>query len=228
MLTEDRLTAIAKGTKSENLLFQYSAKVGWNTICVPFNLKATYGTAFDFMPLIFGSGYQSYAIYKYDEGTGTLTFSSSMTTLSKNVPLLVYAPNAPTGSEGILLSGADIKFDKTYSQAKNDVTFQGTYAPIAKGNMPDGSYGITNAGQIVNAGDNSSIKGYRAYLTGLPSGSAGARIMILDDESNTPTDIGLFKMAVPEAKDVYTLSGQRVQKARKGIYVINGKKIVIK
>ena len=231
-LDQSNPTSLLKGAKSEDVNFKYTPKTGWNTICVPFQLRSTVGTKYDHLKTIFGSDYSAFKFSGYTNGT--LSFTKNTSSISANIPLLVYAPNGDTQAaanpDGFTLSSnvtiAYSKGESDRATTANDVTFQGTYAPIAKGNMPSGSYGITNSGQIVNAGVNSSIKGYRAYLTGL--GSAGARIMILDDESNTPTDIGLFKMAVPEAKDVYTLSGQRVQKARKGIYVINGKKIVIK
>lgn len=236
VLSEHDITAIQSGAKTEDVTFKYTPKTGWNTICVPFQLRSTVDPTYDHVETIFGSDYSAFKFSGYTDGT--LSFTKNDGYIPANTPLLVYAPNggaqAAANPDGFTLSSnvtiAYSNGESARATTANGVTFQGTYAPIAAGaeSALVGNYGITNAGQIVNAGTSSSIKGYRAYLTGLPSGGAGARIMILDDDSNTPTDIGLFKMAVPEAKDVYTLSGQRVQKARKGIYVINGKKIVIK
>lgn len=215
---EDNPMYAVSGYKTCQL--KYTAKQGWNTIILPFGWS-------EYKTNLFGEGMSFYALKSYSDNI--LTFSiPNYSIISANTPYIVYAPNATGTQSNITVNNKYVSLASHATTPEgSSVTFQGTYAPIAKGNMPSGSYGITNAGQIVNAGPYSSIKGYRAYLTGLPSG-ASARIMILDDDSNTPTDIGLFKMAVPEAKDVYTLSGQRVQKARKGIYVINGKKIIIK
>lgn len=219
-ISESKPTAFPNGYKVRAFPFKYTPQIGWNTICTPFILYAAT------LDNIFGKGkYNAFIFNSYE--AGTVNFSK-VTYFTANQPGLVYTTAPNVGDFSMSVSPSfNLPANHATTPTGSSVTFQGTYAPIAAGNMPSGSYGITNSGQIVNAGVNSSIKGYRAYLTGLPSG-ASARIMILDDDSDTPTDIGLFKMAVPEAKDVYTLSGQRVQKARKGIYVINGKKIVIK
>lgn len=103
--------------------------------------------------------------------------------------------------------------------------FQGTYAPI-EGAMPDGSYGLTPSGQIRKAGSGASLKGYRAYFTGI-SAPSGVKMIVIDEEGGE-TDLGIVKMVDEKANDVYTLAGQKVQKGRKGIYIVNGKKVVIK
>ena len=96
--------------------------------------------------------------------------------------------------------------------------------------MPANSYGLTTAGQIRKAGSGASIKGFRGYFTGISAPSSGdARITIVfEDEEGTTTDLGFVKMVDPEAEHVYTLSGQKVQKGKKGIYIVNGRKVVIK
>jgi hypothetical protein len=45
--------------------------------------------------------------------------------------------------------------------------------------------------------------------------------------SQVPTGISILKTA-PQDNAIYTLQGVRVEKAGKGIYIINGKKVVIK
>lgn len=225
--TTTDFSSLTSATSIDDVYVKYTPKNGWNTVCMPFSLKGADEES-TYMSTIFGDKWEAYGFSSYTDGVISFFKRSGWLLMYANTPYLVYTTDAQSKpSDGFHFEGIEVTYSANPRYSANGVTFQGTYAPITAGNMPSGSYGITNAGQIVNAGDNSSIKGYRAYLTGLPSG-AGARIMILDDDSDTPTDIGLFKMAVPEAKDVYTLSGQRVQKARKGIYVINGKKIVIK
>lgn len=59
--------------------------------------------------------------------------------------------------------------------------------------------------------------------------SVGAKRGFFDDE---PTDIGTMTIAVEEPGDIYDLSGRRVngsvESLKSGIYVVNGKKMVIK
>lgn len=92
--------------------------------------------------------------------------------------------------------------------------------------MPSGSYGLTPSGQIRKAGSGASLKGYRAYFTGI-SAPSGVKMIVIDEEGGE-TDLGIVKMVDEKANDVYTLAGQKVQKGRKGIYIVNGKKVVIK
>ena len=230
-LDETNPTSLLKGSKTENVILKYTPSTGWNTICVPFQLKS--GSSYEHLTSIFGTGWKAFTLSSYENGTLTFTSAApySYSSINANVPILVYTENTfANPNEVILESNVNISYpgkDATPSTTKGTATFQGSYAPITTGNMPDGSYGITSAGKIVNAGANSSIKGYRAYLTGLPSG-AGARIVTIDCNDDETTDMGFVKMVDPEVREVYSMSGQRVQKARKGIYVVNGKKIVVK
>ncbi len=112
----------------------------------------------------------------------------------------------------------------TPSTTVDGVTFQGTYAPKAAGSIT-GNYGVTSDGRIAKAGSGASLKGYRAYFTGVPAGSE-IKGFVIDGED--ATDIGLVQMVEGSDKPVYNMSGQKVQKAQRGIYIINGKKVVIK
>ena len=56
--------------------------------------------------------------------------------------------------------------------------------------------------------------------------AAAAKGFVIDGED--ATDIGLVQMVEGSDKPVYNMSGQKVQKAQRGIYIINGKKVVIK
>ena len=93
--------------------------------------------------------------------------------------------------------------------------------------MPSDSYGLTPGGKIMKAGSGASLKGYRAYFTGISAPSTGVKMIVIDEEGGE-TDLGIVKMVDEKANDVYTLAGQKVQKGRKGIYIVNGKKVVIK
>lgn len=73
-------------------------------------------------------------------------------------------------------------------------------------------------------GDN--LQGFRAYGENLLGTSTAAAGLVFDFGSVTgiegvTTDNG-------EKAEIYDLSGRRVAKAQKGIYIINGKKVIIK
>lgn len=70
-------------------------------------------------------------------------------------------------------------------------------------------------------GDGVTIPQYKAYVTG----ESGAKFIALGD---TATSIDALDMAEEEG-DIYTLGGQKVQKTTmKGVYIKNGKKVVVK
>jgi len=220
VLDEDVDVSSSKPTCSSAVIkLKYTPKVGWNTIVMPFKLTDTH------MKTIFGDDYVAHALTSYENGTLTFTKYDD---LSLSAPYLVYAPNAVAHPEGVYLQNVSVNitnWTSSYlSQQKGDACFKGTFAPMPAGSLT-GKYGVTNGGGIAKAGDGASMKGYRAYLE-LPAG-ASARILVIDDEGEA-TDLGFVKLIDQEAKAVYNLSGQRVEKGRKGLYIVNGKKVVVK
>lgn len=79
--------------------------------------------------------------------------------------------------------------------------------------------------------DGSTLSAGKAYLplptAQLPSGTAGARqlTMVFDDET---TGIQQIQSDVKSNGDYYDLQGRRVSTPTRGLYIVNGKKVVIK
>lgn len=187
----------------------YTAKAdSWNTIALPF--------AVDDLS-VFGEGTNAYALSSFVDNA--LTFSK-VTALEAGTPYLLRTKSAISEP----LTFTNVTISASSPVIKNEASFVPVYAPMPAGSLT-GKYGVTNAGGIAKAGAGASMKGYRAYLE-LPSG-ATARILVIDMEGET-TDLGFVKMIDQEAKAVYNLSGQRVEKGRKGLYIVNGKKVVVK
>lgn len=206
---------VTTGTKN-SMVVKYTAKTGWNTICMPFNMTD------EFMTELFGAGYKVYQFQSYEDDV--ITFAPA-TTLESRIPYLVYAVDAPENAEGVKLL-YNIYIDKSYASyvTKNGVTFQGTYAPVAAGSMAETWYGVTNGGEIRKAGSGASLKGFRAYFTGVTE-LADARIAVVDESTGITTIIAARDL---NNDKVYNLNGQRVENAKKGLYIVNGKKVVVK
>ena len=202
------------------LHMKYAAKNGWNTICVPFILNETY------LDQIFGSDWKAYAFSGYSDGA--ISFQKKSSSFVVSTPYLIYAENAnDVDKDKIYLKSASITISN-YSSAnmtvtKNNASFIGTLDPKAKGTL-EGYYGVTGDGHIAKGGSGAFMRGYRAYFS-LPE--AEVHSLVFDGEGGE-TDLGFVKIVDENAKDVYTLTGQKVQKGRKGIYIVNGKKVVIK
>ena len=69
-----------------------------------------------------------------------------------------------------------------------------------------------------------TVKGCRAYLP-VPNDVQGALSMVFEGGTTTLIEDAL---ATEGEKVVYDLSGRRVQKASKGLYIVNGKKVYVK
>ena len=214
----------SSGMYSQVLKMKYTAKDGWNTICVPFQLTDTH------LEQLFGVNYKIYKLNSYSDGVLSFEDASS---LAVSTPYLVYAEDVSgVDASNILLKAVTITTSNWNStnkeQTKGDATFQGTY--VRKDFVEnDDWYGVTPSGRIMKAGTGAFVRGYRAYFTGVSAPSPGAEVkMFIIGGDDIPTDVGFVKMVDADAKEVYNLAGQRIQKARKGIYIVNGKKVVIK
>ena len=215
-----------KGTKPGSYFtnkvaqLKYTAKHGWNTICVPFYLNDTY------LEQIFGEGCVVYIIDSYNEGV--LSFTKKTSNYSCSTPYLVYTENEDKVATNIYLKGVtylqSYEESSNITQTKGDASFIGTFAPMAAGSLT-GKYGITNEGKLGKGSDKATIKGYRAYIA--ITGPAPSRLSIAINDDTT-TDLGFVRLIDKEAKDIYNLQGQKVKKAGKGIYVVNGRKVIIK
>lgn len=107
----------------------------------------------------------------------------------------------------------------------------------------EGDIFVSNGdGKLYISGGNSYSKGYRAYIKKKPRTPAAKSISIVmnsfsdDDDTTTSIDVAEFDPTLLESLGlpvgVYNLNGQRVgndtRNLRPGIYIVNGKKTVVK
>lgn len=217
----DELSALAEMPSGyqDKVVVKYTAKQGWNTICMPFALTDADLTA------LFGEGWKCYQLNGFQNGE--LQFSTASRRYA-GYPYLVYCENVPEIAE----PGYIITYVNFTSTAKNDqyggATCQGTFAPIASGSMTDTWYGLIPSGHIKLAGANASLRGYHAYFL-LPEGTNPSGVsMSVDGE--VVTGIDALEMTNSLSGDVYDLSGRKVdaRTAKRGVYIKDGKKIVVK
>lgn len=74
--------------------------------------------------------------------------------------------------------------------------------------------------------DNTLVAAGKAYLPVDNAGNAKALTLVFDGETTGISEVSAQKAAADNA--YYTLSGVRVEKPVKGLYIVNGKKVVIK
>lgn len=92
--------------------------------------------------------------------------------------------------------------------------------------------GITNPYTLQNPAtgigfypyNGTNLNGFKAYMT---KGTTSVRGFLFEEDGTT-TSIDTLETATPNAQTIYDLSGRRVSKAQKGLYIVNGKKVYIK
>ena len=202
------------GGYQDKVVVKYTAKQGWNTICMPFALIDADLTA------LFGEGWKAYEFYQYKNGELGFREASRR---SAGYPYIVYCENVPTIEEpGYILTYVSFTTEKydEYSGAK----FQGTFTPMAEGTLA-GKYGVTPDGKIRKGGANATMPGFRGYFE-LPADAPAPTLSFTDENGETTYIRGIEAEQI--LKGAYNLQGQPVDTPTKGVYIINGKKVVIK
>ena len=195
---------------------RYTAKKGWNTFCLPCSLTD------EEMEGIFGTGFKVYEFKTYNNGE--LGFEVPTRRVA-GYPYIIYSENPVTPEEkGYIVK--TVQFTTVKADSHGDATFQGTFAPIAAPGM-EGKYGVTPAGKIQKGGANAWMKGYRAYFE-LPEDADPSKLAITIDGQAIATGIDAVEMLNELNGNVYDLQGRKVNSAKKGIFIQNGKKIVVK
>lgn len=188
---------------------------GATTLVVPFNV------AEDKIP----SGVKVYDL-TFD---GTYITATKVNAITANKPVLINAPAGEYRLESGIAYDATVTFPST-SPINGALTgVYNTSLPFSY--VPKDAYVLQNGADGLGfykvAADNTiKITSFRAYLT---AQNAGARLSIKFVDNDEPTGIENLTPALSEGEGaVYDLQGRRVEKATKGLYIKNGKKVIIK
>ena len=177
-------------------------EAGAGTLCLPFAAAIPEGvTAYT---LSYTGG---------DKATATAV----ETTIEANKPVLLNGSGAKTFKG----SSVDVDADATNTNGSMTGVFVSAAVPTGNYVLQNGESGI--GFYKVEDSDPITINPFRAYLTA----SAGVHSLTVDYQNGEETGIQSVDNAL-QAKDnaIFDLSGRRVVKAQKGIYIVNGKKIV--
>lgn len=124
---------------------------------------------------------------------------------------------------GVILKGeaGTYNFDLTDDVTPISNALTGTVAAIAR---PEGSYILATgtAGVAFYKDGAQTIPGFKAYLAA--STGSNVKTFVFGDE----TAVKAIEAAQNSDKVVYDMSGRRVLNPAKGLYILNGKKVVIK
>ena len=205
-ISEDA-TAVPEACDYANVTLTRTLKDGiWNTFSVPFDAEIPDG----------------WTVKEFDSATdNTLNFKAA-TEIKAGVPYLVKTAEDVVNPtfEGVAVQAIEGETD-----GKGDYKFA---AQIY--NKPFESYGtvayLATDGTIKKLTSGGSIKGLRAYFIVPASETAAPARIAFVDEGGTTAIESVASETVNAENGIYDLQGRRVNAAKKGLYIINGKKVV--
>lgn len=198
----------------------------WSTIVLPFDMteaqvKEAFGDG-----VVIGDLKAWTSETEGKDVTAIVVQFESVSAIEANHPYVIKTSKEVTE---FTVEGVDIApEDEPYVEVGKRATLgsmTGTY--IAGAKVPAESLFLSGGKFWYSKGSSKPMKAFRAYFEFFDIlaayDEAGARINITFD------DVTAIKgIKTTDGEEIYTLSGQRVDKAGKGVYIVNGKKVIKK
>jgi hypothetical protein len=178
-------------------------EAGAGTLCLPFAAAIPYGV-----------------------GAWTLTYNGGNYAAAETVETTYIPANTPVllnGSGEQTFSGAGVEIDADADNVEGALT--GVFAATT---VPLDSYVLQKHNEDVcfyKVATAKNINPFRAYLT---AGSGDAPSLTITFPENDVTGISTTLMNKKVNSEIYNLKGQRISQPSKGLYIVNGKKYVVK
>lgn len=211
---DETATNYIEDVQIANVTMNRTIKASYNTVVLPFALTANQVAA------AFGTGTEVYAYSENSEDASqaTINFNKNDGSISANVPVLIKATAA---SEEQVFEGVQVVAPANGATvAGTNFDFVGTYEPIEA--ITAGDYFVGN-GALYKSEGATSMKAFRAYIHNKTN--ASVRFVIDGVEA---TGIDAVEVISNNNGKLYNLAGQEVKSAKKGLYIQNGKKYVVK
>ena len=216
-------TPVAKDYAKVTLNRKFVA--GWNGVVLPFDLTTSVKNALGATEVkTLGSATES-------AGAVTLNFTDAELPVDAGTPVLVKL-SAAQESGDVVLNGVEIKTTTPTTIEKevadNTFTLTGTYSST---NLTTSEVYLVSNDKFYHkaAGVNLTAKPFRAYIVQTAAGGAHLMDVNFDLEGGEATAIVELKGNRVEGRnECFNLAGQRVQNPTKGLYIVNGKKYIVK
>jgi hypothetical protein len=242
----DAQTSFSQADDKEYASITYTRdfkNTNWQALYVPFEIPVTEEFLEEFEVSYI---YNTRQYDRNDDGVKDETiieaFKMTSGSLEANYPYLIRAKVA--GVKDIVVTNATL-----YATEENSIdcssvfetyTFTGTYSRMSSVLLPqDEGYYALSGGEWRPVADGTSLGAFRFYLkidsrNGGGNTVANARSIRMrfvgDDEDEETTGIDNLESTDNGGQTtvIYDLTGRRVEKMEKGVYIVNGRKVVIK
>lgn len=196
----------------------------WNPICLPFDVTDL---------SVFG---EENEVVKYtgdadNNGKVSLKFET-VTEMYANVPYMVWVNEKADVSEPWVLTFNGVNYNPSNNpvSAGTNYNYVGVYKNYAKGTSPIVPGDVILSGgayKTVTGNGRNAIKGFRGYWKKSATAGEAKSITAIINGQETD-DIKYIELVETLTDGIYNLQGQKVNHAQKGVYIVNGKKVVIK
>lgn len=211
----------------------------WQALYVPFEIPVTEEFLASFEVADLNN------VHQYDRDNDGVTdetvieaFKLTSGTLEANYPYLIRAKEA--GEKSITVTDAALYATEENSidcsSVRDKFTFTGTYSSLSSAELPQGEgYYTLIEGEWKPVTEAVALGAFRFFLkvdsrSGAPAAEARSirmRVIGENGEDDT-TEIDNLGIRNHQSEIIYDLQGRRVENPTKGIYIVNGKRVVIK
>ena len=196
----------------------------WNTLCLPFDLTTEKIEASPLAGAVINELSESTVD---DNGTLTLNFEEA-TAITAGKPYIVKWESDADPIENPIFTGVKLSTSEP-SRADGDYIFYGCFKPVSISGQEYLYLGAENT--LYYPESPIEIGAFRAYfIASEESGNAKSIVLNFDEETTSIKTISESSDHSKSSNAYFTLDGRRLttQPTSAGIYIVNGKKVVIK
>ena len=186
-----------------------------NTVCLPFALSAKQVTALG----------KFYTLSATQDGDAGVIKFAEVDATAANTPYLF----VPTASGVLDLLGVSVVAGSAVTATQGGFSLVGVLNNTAINSDESYEvYGFQADGTPIHLTAETTLKGMRAYLKVAKGGSAKSLRIVFDDDATGIADVQRPNEPALGGQTLFNLAGQRVEKATKGLYIVGGKKVIVK
>ena len=205
----------------------------WNTLCLPFAINDFSGTELD------GATVKTLTSTAFNYSTGTLTLNfTDATTIEAGKPYIVkWEATTPDHIENPVFKGMTITSTEPIDATCDDVTFHGIYNAYSTGGADNTMLYLGADNKLYYPNADMTIGAFRAYfilndlIAGAPANSINNFVLNFGEEKTgvrEVTEVNGVKEVIDNSW--FSIDGRRLngKPSRAGLYINNGKKIIVK